>query len=630
VTWQLAAFAILAVALAGGFAWYERARPDARIVALVATLAAFAALGRIAFAALPNIKPTTDIVLVSGYALGGGPGFAVGAIAGLTSNFFFGQGPWTPWQMAAWGATGMLGAGLAIVTRKRISRWPLALVCCAVGFVFTVIQDFGDWVTYSSHSLRALTAYVGTGLGFDVIDAVGCLVFALAFGPALLRSIERFARRIQVSWGPPGGVLPLLVVMSLAALGAGAVRPSAANAAAGSPAGYLLGAQNQDGGFGAAPGEPSSTLYSGWVALGLAGVGRNPATVAHGGPSLLEYIETHPANDPGSIERTILVARAADVSATDFGGHNLVRALDRDIRPNGSVAGQANLTAFAVLALRAAGATVPSSTIQWLAGQEDKGGGFSFATAGDEADVDDTGAVLEALRGAAPAATRAAVAYIRAAQNRDGGFPSEPGGDSDAQSTAWAVQGLIAVGTNPSTVHVRGGHSPLQYLASVTTSSGAVDYARGTPQTPVWVTAEAIMGIDEKPLPLSPVPRPAAAAHHPAVKATTTTRPSPHHAAAARRSAVHAAPASPRHRHRRAARRSAVAVTSTQPTSAPQSATVQSTSATAAVHPNSQARHSGGGGFPWWLVAVIVAACGAGLLALRATDLRIPRPGAGR
>ena len=64
---------------------------------------------------MPNVKPTTDIVLISGYALGGGPGFAVGAIAGLASNFFFGQGPWTPWQMAAWGVTGVVGAGLALV-----------------------------------------------------------------------------------------------------------------------------------------------------------------------------------------------------------------------------------------------------------------------------------------------------------------------------------------------------------------------------------------------------------------------------------------------------------------------------------------------------------------------------------
>src|SRR6201992_511971 len=113
MSWQLASFAILAVALLAGFFWYERTRPDARIVALVGTLAAFAALGRIAFAAVPNVKPTSDIVLIAGYSLGGGPGFAVGAIAGLTSNFFFGQGPWTPWQMAGWGVAGLIGAGLA-------------------------------------------------------------------------------------------------------------------------------------------------------------------------------------------------------------------------------------------------------------------------------------------------------------------------------------------------------------------------------------------------------------------------------------------------------------------------------------------------------------------------------------
>ena len=175
-------------------------------MALVGTLAAFAALGRIAFAALPNVKPTTDIVLISGYALGGGPGFAVGALAGLTSNFFFGQGPWTPWQMAAWGATGIVGALLAWSVAAAhgqrlhpgggarapvgIGRWPLALVCFVVGFAFTAIQDVGDWVNYSDHSWAQLGVYVGKGLGFDAIHAAGCLVFALAFGPALNRSIS--------------------------------------------------------------------------------------------------------------------------------------------------------------------------------------------------------------------------------------------------------------------------------------------------------------------------------------------------------------------------------------------------------------------------------------------------------
>ena len=146
-------------------------KPDARLVALVGTLAAFAALGRIAFAPIPNVKPTTDIVLIAGFALGGAPGFVVGAVAGLTSNFFFGQGPWTPWQMAAWGMTGVIGAGVAVLTGRRIGRWPLALVCGVAGFAFTAVQDLGDWVTYSDHSRAQLGVYVAKGIGFDAVHA---------------------------------------------------------------------------------------------------------------------------------------------------------------------------------------------------------------------------------------------------------------------------------------------------------------------------------------------------------------------------------------------------------------------------------------------------------------------------
>ncbi len=88
MTWQLASFSLLFLALAAGFAWYERARPPAKVIALVATLAALAALGRAAFAPLPNVKPTTDIVLIAGYVLGGAPGFAVGSIAALAAIVF--------------------------------------------------------------------------------------------------------------------------------------------------------------------------------------------------------------------------------------------------------------------------------------------------------------------------------------------------------------------------------------------------------------------------------------------------------------------------------------------------------------------------------------------------------------
>src|SRR3954462_15936888 len=111
MTWQLGSALVLSIALTIGFGWYERSRPPARVLALVAALAALAAIGRVAFAAFPNVKPTSDIDLFSAYALGGAPGFAVGALAALVSNVILRQGPWMPWKMAAWGVVGVGGAG---------------------------------------------------------------------------------------------------------------------------------------------------------------------------------------------------------------------------------------------------------------------------------------------------------------------------------------------------------------------------------------------------------------------------------------------------------------------------------------------------------------------------------------
>jgi energy-coupling factor transport system substrate-specific component len=528
VSWQLAAFGILALGLAGGFGWYERSRPDARIVALVATLAAFAALGRIAFAALPNVKPTTDIVLISGYALGGAPGFMIGALAGLTSNFFFGQGPWTPWQMAGWGAVGLIGAGVAVITRRRISRWPLAIVCMVVGFAFTALQDVGDWVTYSDHSPAQLGVYVGKGLGFDAIHAAGCLMFALLFGPALARSIGRFATRLQVAWRPSSGIVASVAIAAVITLHALGGTPAAGAVA--TPTGYLLGAQNGDGGYGAAPGSPSNALYSGWAALGLAAAGYNPQDVSRSGHTLLAYVQAGSPSDPGSLERTILALRAAGAPVT-----SLVAALQRDVRANGSVSGQANLTAFAILALRAAGVAPSGRTESWLLRQQDSDGGFNFSAGGGVSDVDDTGAVLEALAGTQAGRARArAIAYLRTEQNGDGGFPATPQGSSNAQSTSWAVQGLVAAGVPLGSL--RHG-TPLRYLDALVAPDGHVRYSRSSDQTPVWVTGETLMALTAKPLPLAPV-APRTPVAHPARRSAAVV--------------ARAAPPASRRRHARA------------------------------------------------------------------------------
>ncbi len=514
MSWQVASFLLLIAALAGGFAWYERSHPSARVLALVGTLAALAVLGRIAFAPVPNVKPTTDLVLLSGYVFGGAPGFAVGAVAALASNFFFTQGPWTPWQMLAWGLVGIVGALLGRASGGRLGRVPLAAACGLSGLAFGAIVNFGSVVTFGGGELgRRFLAYQGTSLPWDIAHAAGNVAFFLLFGPALVRTLRRFRTRLVFTWRPHPASLAALAALLLATA---ALQPAGARAA--SPASYLARQQNADGGFPTTPGRASSSLASGWTLMGLAAQGRDAAQVRRAGHSAVDYLRAHggaltrngSATGIGDLERTILALRAAGVDPRAFAGHDLVAALAGHVSASGAVLGQANLTAFAILALRAGGVARDAPALRrasaWLAAQQNADGGFGFLGRGFASDVDDTGAVLQALAtlGGRATVVRRAVAYVRGTQNADGGLPQQRGGSSNAQSTAWAIQGLVAAGAKLDGLHRGGAVSPLAYLRSLVQPDGAVRYSRTSGQTPVWVTATAALGLARRPLPVAP------------------------------------------------------------------------------------------------------------------------------
>jgi len=511
MSWTASALLVLVVALGGGFVWWERSRPPSRLLALVATLAGLAALGRIAFAPIPNVKPTTDIVLFAGFALGAAPGFVVGAVAALASNFFFGQGPWTPWQMAGWGLVGLLGAGLGRLL-PRAGRVPLALACAFAGLLFGALLNTSLWIQFSDHSLTALAGYMGRGVPFDAAHVVGNVIFCLAFGPALVASLTRFRKRLNVRWVP--------VAAAVAAL---AVAVPAADAATARD--YLVKAQNADGGFGGAKGQSSSQLYTGWAALGLEAQGRHPADVrTANGRSVLDFMTAQAGqiSDLGEIDRTILVLAAAGRNPRAFAGRDLVSELLRAQQRSGAFAGRVNTTAFAILALRAAGRPAGTGAVrravEWLARQSNRDGGFNFGGKGGASGVDDTSAPVQALVAAGRRDTRPVrrgARFLVRAQNPDGGFPLSPGGSSNAQSTAWAVQGLVAAGRDPDEVRRSGSRSPLGYLRSLTAADGAVRYSRTGTQTPVWVTAQALTALARQPFPLRPVARGASAAAGP-------------------------------------------------------------------------------------------------------------------
>jgi Prenyltransferase and squalene oxidase repeat len=531
MSWQLASFAIVMASLALAFWWYERSHPPAKLLAVVATLAAIAALGRDAFAAVPDVKPITAIVLVSGLAFGAGPGFAVGAISGLASNILLGQGPWTPWQMLGWGLVGLIGAALGKLTSRRMSPLAIALACAASAEAFNLVVDLYTWTGAGDESVRAFGVVLTTAAAFDITHVVASFGFGLAFGATLLRMLTRVRSRLEIAWQPLTGsrsmASPLaLLALALAIPALAFSAPDAARAAGASSAtkaaaarlavsreiAYLVSAQNADGGFGAAAGQSSTELYSSWVALGLAAAGRDPQSLRRNGHTVLDAIrgEASSLQGAGDIERTILALRACGVSVRSFPGGDPVARLLRFRDHDGSFGGLANPTAFGVLALRAAGygarEPIVRAAVGWLERQQEADGGFGFAKRGGGADVDDTAAVLQAIAADAgarePVAGRA-VAFILGAQNLDGGFPEQVGGESNAQSSAWAIQALDAVSRNVAAVTRHGSDTPLEYLESLLAPNGSVRYSRTGSQTPVWVTAQALTALAGKTFPIA-------------------------------------------------------------------------------------------------------------------------------
>jgi energy-coupling factor transport system substrate-specific component len=522
VSWELTSFLILGAVLVAGFAWYERSRPPSQVVALVAALAALAIAGRVAFAAFPNVKPTTDIVIFAGYALGGAPGFAVGALTALVSNFWFGQGPWTPWQMAAWGLCGILGAALALGVRN-VGRLTLAAVCGFAGIAYGALLNFSLMATYGGDlSLRHFAVLEARAIPFEVAHAGGNIVFALIAGPAMVRMLIRFRERFEWDRGDraaapsperPGGLAPglraggvaalLALVLALAAL----VPAHAGAAGVSSAANWLRSTQNGDGGFGASPGDDSDPAMTAWAMLGLEAAGRNPVDVSTSGHTPVTFIRgaVSSLEGPGDLARTIVALEGAGVDPRQFGGANLIAKLLARRRPDGSYEDWPGTTAFAAIALRAAGATGGlETTLAWLRGVQNDDGGWGDVP-GSPSTADGTGAVMQALSPDSKAVHRG-ISYLRESQRPGGGFALGGNGSVNTQSTAWAIQGILAAGGDPSSYR-KGGESATGYLAGLQEGDGHYRYSKSSDQTPIWVTGQVMVAAAADYLPIAAVPR---------------------------------------------------------------------------------------------------------------------------
>jgi energy-coupling factor transport system substrate-specific component len=177
---------------------FETSGMHARVLAIVALLGALSALFRVPFAAIPNLQPSTYLVICSGYVFGPVAGFLVGALTAIVSNFFLGHGPWTLFQVLAWG---LAGASAVVLRRFALrTRW-LVLAGIAWGILFGIIMNVWTWIAFV-YPLTPRTFMVTwvASIPFDLMHSAGNALFLGLLGVRTIRILERYNGRFSWVW----------------------------------------------------------------------------------------------------------------------------------------------------------------------------------------------------------------------------------------------------------------------------------------------------------------------------------------------------------------------------------------------------------------------------------------------
>ena len=188
--------ALSVVACIPFFVSFEKGKNDARRIVIIAVMTALSVAGRFVFAPIPFFKPVTAIVIITAIYLGAEAGFITGAFSAVVSNFYFGQGPWTPFQMFAWGLIGFLAGLLA----KRLVESNVLLIIFGAlsGVVFSFIMDV--WTTLwadGTFNIARFIASITTAAPFTVVYMVSNVIFLLL----LTKPIGRKLQRLKTKYG---------------------------------------------------------------------------------------------------------------------------------------------------------------------------------------------------------------------------------------------------------------------------------------------------------------------------------------------------------------------------------------------------------------------------------------------
>ena len=181
------------------FARFERSSPKAREIVILAVMISVAVAGRAAFFMVPNFKPTVAIIIIAGVALGRQAGFLTGAMSAFVSNFLFGQGPWTTWQMLAMAVIGYLAGAVFYRYGDRMKVVVLAVFGgAATFFIYGAITDMWTILMMTSQpSLATAMVVYGAAVPFNAVHAAATVIFLLLLAKPMVEKLNR----VKVKYG---------------------------------------------------------------------------------------------------------------------------------------------------------------------------------------------------------------------------------------------------------------------------------------------------------------------------------------------------------------------------------------------------------------------------------------------
>lgn len=175
---------------------FERREHTVTYLVLIAVLTALSVIGRVIFSVVPAFKPVSAMVVIAAMYFGPEAGFLTGALSALLSNFYFGQGPWTVFQMAAWGLIGFF-SGLAAEKLKTNRLFLLGWGALA-GVAYSMLMDIWDAIfADGTVQLARYLSFVASSASFTVMYAVSNVIFLLLLAKPIGRKLER----IQIKYG---------------------------------------------------------------------------------------------------------------------------------------------------------------------------------------------------------------------------------------------------------------------------------------------------------------------------------------------------------------------------------------------------------------------------------------------